>query len=101
MAKKPNEQVQQPESKSTLAPFDRRQFLASAAVGAAAMALPNWAWTGENNGTDSGLLAFQDDLSPIRAEITKRHDETVQRMQTWMRQSSIAAKNRGMNKDAN
>jgi acetylornithine deacetylase/succinyl-diaminopimelate desuccinylase-like protein len=78
-------------------PLDRRQFLASAAVGAAAMALPNWAWAGENNGTDSGLLAFQDDLAPIRAEITKRHDETVQRMQTWMRQPSIAAENRGMN----
>ena len=43
------------------------------------------------------LGAYQDDLAPIRAEIAKRHDETVQRMQTWIKQPSIAAENRGMN----
>src|ERR1051326_2606880 len=76
-------------------PLDRRHFLASAAVGAAGMALPRWARANEN--IEPGLLAFQDDLAPIEAEIAKRHDETVQRMQTWIKQPSIAAENRGMN----
>ena len=75
--------------------LDRRHFLASAAVGAAGMALPRWARANEN--IEPGLLAFQDDLAPIQAEIAKRHDETVQRMQTWIKQPSIAAENRGMN----
>lgn len=38
-----------------------------------------------------------DDLAPIVAEIQKRHDETVQRLQQWIRQPSIAAENRGVN----
>jgi len=33
----------------------------------------------------------------IRAEIAKRHDESVKRLQEWIRQPSIAAENRGMN----
>jgi len=33
----------------------------------------------------------------IRAEIAKRHDESVGRLQEWVRQPSIAAENRGMN----
>src|SRR6478735_7731843 len=83
---------------ATASPVDRRHFLIGAAAGAATMALPRWAHAdmlGSN--PDSILAAFQDDLAPIRAEITKRHDETVQRMQTWMKQPSIAAENRGMN----
>lgn len=36
------------------------------------------------------------DLAPIWAEIAKRHDETVARIQTWIHQPSIAAENRGM-----
>ncbi|MEK7283656.1 MAG: M20/M25/M40 family metallo-hydrolase, partial [Acidobacteriota bacterium] len=32
----------------------------------------------------------------IRAEIAKRHDEGVRRLQEWIRQPSIAAENRGM-----
>jgi acetylornithine deacetylase/succinyl-diaminopimelate desuccinylase-like protein len=79
-------------------PLDRRHFLVGAAAGAAAMALPRWARAAENAfSANTGLAAYQDDLAPIRAEITKRHDETVQRMQTWMKQPSIAAENRGMN----
>ncbi len=31
------------------------------------------------------------------AEITKRHDESLKRLQTWIHQPSIAAENRGMN----
>jgi len=37
------------------------------------------------------------DLDAIRAEIEKRHDESVKRLQDWIRQPSIAAENRGMN----
>ncbi len=33
----------------------------------------------------------------IRAEIKERHDESVRRLQEWIRQPSIAAENRGMN----
>ena len=36
------------------------------------------------------------DLKPLQAEIDKRHDESVQRLQAWIRQPSIAAENRGM-----
>jgi acetylornithine deacetylase/succinyl-diaminopimelate desuccinylase-like protein len=36
------------------------------------------------------------DLKPIQAEIEKRHDESVKRLQDWIRQPSIAAENRGM-----
>jgi hypothetical protein len=77
---------------------DRRNFLVGTAVTAAAMSMPRWARAGETGlSPNLGFAPFQDDLAPIRAEITKRHDETVQRMQTWMKQPSIAAENRGMN----
>src|SRR5438477_8009998 len=39
-------------------------------------------------------LAFGDDLSDIRKEITKRHDEAVKRLQDWIALPSIAAENR-------
>jgi acetylornithine deacetylase/succinyl-diaminopimelate desuccinylase-like protein len=64
----------------------RRTFLESAAVGAAALALPaGWARGAAN------------ELDAIGAEIEKRHDESVRRLQEWIRQPSIAAENRGMN----
>ena len=37
-----------------------------------------------------------DDLSAIYAEIGRRHDEAVKRLQDWIRVPSIAAENRGM-----
>jgi acetylornithine deacetylase/succinyl-diaminopimelate desuccinylase-like protein len=37
------------------------------------------------------------EYAPIWAEIEKRHDEAVQRLQQWIRQPSIAAENRGVN----
>src|SRR5206468_6035565 len=41
--------------------------------------------------------ALSDDaLGAIRAEIAKRQDEGVRRLQEWIRQPSIAAENRGM-----
>ena len=60
--------------------------VASGGVGPAAMA---WSkWTG---------AADVEDLTAIRAEIEKRHEEAVARLQTWIRQPSIAAENRGIN----
>src|SRR5438309_5089548 len=66
---------------------DRRTFLQTAAAGAAALALPRWT-------RGAGVPS---DLDPIFAEIQKRHDESLKRLQTWIRQPSIAAENRGMN----
>src|SRR3954469_18074427 len=34
-----------------------------------------------------------EDLTPIKAEITKRHDEAVKRLQDWIKLPSIAAEN--------
>ena len=38
-----------------------------------------------------------DASSAVRAEIARRHDEGVRRLQDWIRQPSTAAENRGMN----
>lgn len=40
--------------------------------------------------------AASPELNPLFAEIEKRHDEAVARLQEWIRQPSIAAENRGM-----
>lgn len=39
--------------------------------------------------------AAENDLAPIKAEVTKRHEEAVKRLQDWIRQVSIAAEDRG------
>ena len=39
--------------------------------------------------------AAENDLAPIKAEVTKRHDEAVKRLQDWIKQVSIAAEDRG------
>src|SRR5918998_6130550 len=36
-----------------------------------------------------------EDLAPIKAEVAKRHDESVKRLQDWIKQVSIAAEDRG------
>jgi acetylornithine deacetylase/succinyl-diaminopimelate desuccinylase-like protein len=64
---------------------DRRTFIQTTAATAAALALPRWA---------RGAAAA--DLDAIFAEIPKRHDESLKRLQTWIHQPSIAAENRGM-----
>jgi acetylornithine deacetylase/succinyl-diaminopimelate desuccinylase-like protein len=66
---------------------DRRTFLQTTAATAAALTLPRW--------TRAATPAS--DLDPVFAEIDKRHDESLKRLQTWIRQPSIAAENRGMN----
>jgi acetylornithine deacetylase/succinyl-diaminopimelate desuccinylase-like protein len=67
------------------AAMNRRDFIATTSAAAASLALPDF------------TFAADADLKPIFAEIDKRHDEAVQRLQTWIRQPSIAAENRGMN----
>src|SRR5205807_5271541 len=66
--------------------MDRRAFLQDAAAGAVALALPG-----------RTPITHADDLSPVFAQIEKRHDEAVERLQEWVRQPSIAAENRGVN----
>ncbi|MCI0444434.1 M20/M25/M40 family metallo-hydrolase [bacterium] len=42
-------------------------------------------------------FAADEDRAPIYKEIKNRHDEAVQRLQTWIKQPSIAAEKLGMN----
>ena len=65
--------------------IDRRAFLQNATAAAAAVTLPPF------------IRTQQSDLASIYAQIERRHDESVQRLQEWIRQPSIAAENRGMN----
>src|SRR6266853_4661797 len=65
------------------AAVDRRTFLAGAA---AALVPAGRAWA-----------ATPPDLKPIQAEIEKRHDESVRRIQDWIKQPTIAAENKGTN----
>jgi len=64
--------------------MNRRTFLQAAATSAVSLSLPR-----------SGA-AQPAELAPIWHEIDKRHDESVQRLQEWIRQPSIAAENRGV-----
>jgi acetylornithine deacetylase/succinyl-diaminopimelate desuccinylase-like protein len=64
--------------------MNRRNFLRTAAAGAAALSLPEI------------LEAQPDDVAPIWREIERRHQENLERFQHWVRQPSIAAENRGM-----
>ena len=65
--------------------MDRRTFLVGAAATAATLSSPQLS------------SADQADLQPIWKEIEKRHDESVKRLQAWIRQPSIAAENREVN----
>ena len=69
-------------------PFDRRALLqgAFASLGLA-FAKPG--------------RAAEEDLKPLENEIRKRHDESVRRIQDWIKQPSIAAENRGMTEGCN
>src|SRR5919108_6368816 len=69
--------------------MNRREFLYSTAASAAAMSLPQMSF--------SQASAHKAEFAPIFAEIEKRHDDSLKRLQTWMRQPSIAAENRGVN----
>jgi acetylornithine deacetylase/succinyl-diaminopimelate desuccinylase-like protein len=63
--------------------MDRRAFLAGAA---AALAPVEKAWA-----------ATAPDLKPVQAEIERRHDESVRRIQDWVKQPTIPAENKGIN----
>jgi acetylornithine deacetylase/succinyl-diaminopimelate desuccinylase-like protein len=60
----------------------RREFVKTAALGAASFTMPR--------------RTPADELQPILAQIEKQHDEMVRRLQNWIRLPSIAAENRGM-----
>src|SRR5260370_20757190 len=64
--------------------MDRRPFLRNAAFGAAGLALAR-----------RGLTA-EAELSAFRAEIEKRHGETLKMLQRWIAQPTIAAENKGI-----
>jgi acetylornithine deacetylase/succinyl-diaminopimelate desuccinylase-like protein len=64
--------------------MNRRDFVKTAALGAASFTIANH------------THADDTELQPIWAQIEKRHDETVKRLQDWIRLPSIAAENRGM-----
>ena len=79
----------------------RREFLQGAgATAVTAMGTPKWMTglvaekLGMTRSAIPGLRA--EDADAIRAEIEKRHDESVQRLRTWIKLPSIAAENRGM-----
>jgi len=65
--------------------MNRRTFLQATAAGAASLAFSRNSFAADNP-----------DLAAIQKEIEKRHDESVQRLQQWIRQPSIAAEKRGM-----
>ena len=65
-------------------PVDRRTFLEGAAAGAAALAWPGWTPLPSRG------------LDDIQAEIDRRHQEAVARLQLWIHQPSIAAENNGV-----
>ncbi len=65
--------------------MNRRTFLQATAASAATLALSHNSFAADNP-----------DLALIQKEIERRHDESVQRLQQWIRQPSIAAEKRGM-----
>jgi acetylornithine deacetylase/succinyl-diaminopimelate desuccinylase-like protein len=67
-----------------MAPISRRDFIEAGATSAAVLGLPRF-----GAGAD-------DPLAAIRVEVEKRHDESLARLQDWVKQPSIAAENRSM-----
>jgi acetylornithine deacetylase/succinyl-diaminopimelate desuccinylase-like protein len=65
--------------------MDRRAFLLA---GAAAALVP---------AAESARAETAPDLKPVFAEIEKRHDESVRRIQEWIKQPTIAAENKAIN----
>lgn len=64
--------------------YNRRLFLRGAIGSGAALMLSRY------------VQAARPKLAPVYDEILKRHDESVKRLQEWIRQPSIAAENRGV-----
>jgi acetylornithine deacetylase/succinyl-diaminopimelate desuccinylase-like protein len=72
---------------------DRREFLQGAMASAAGLSITGLPFA---KSLPIGAIPA-DDLSSIKAEIAKRHDESVKRLQNWIKLPSIAAENRNMN----
>ena len=72
-------------SSSSSPEMDRRAFLLA---GAAAALVP---------AAESARAETTPDLKPVFAEIEKRHDESVRRIQEWIKQPTIAAENKAIN----
>src|SRR5437867_4045248 len=64
--------------------MNRRTFIEGVGASAAILALP------------ARARAQATGLAPVFAEVYKRHDEAVKRLQDWIHQPSIAAENNGM-----
>jgi acetylornithine deacetylase/succinyl-diaminopimelate desuccinylase-like protein len=82
--------------------MDRRTFVkASAATVAGVTAsshsvLATLAGVASHDNPEAAAQSATVDLKPVFAQIEKRHDEAVARLQAWIRQPAIAAENRGM-----
>jgi acetylornithine deacetylase/succinyl-diaminopimelate desuccinylase-like protein len=63
--------------------FPRTTTIAAAVLACSLLPSPKWPRAAEN------------DLSDIRREVAKRHDEAVKRLQDWIAAPAIAAENRG------
>lgn len=71
---------------------DRREFLQGAIASAAGLSMARLPFRGSEGFASTGAGEFD----AIRVEITKRHDESVKRLQDWIKLPSIAAENRNM-----
>ena len=47
--------------------------------------------------TAAAAVGAAQDARPVHTEVEKQHDSNIRRLQSWIRQPSIAAENRGMN----
>ncbi len=70
--------------------YTRRDFVTHAAATSAAL----WA------STHAGSAAAKGQLGAVYDEIAKRHDESVARLQAWIKQPSVSAENIGMEEGA-
>jgi acetylornithine deacetylase/succinyl-diaminopimelate desuccinylase-like protein len=73
----------------------RRDFLGVSAGTAAAFALPRL-----SEAQAQPKPKDPEALAAVRAEVQKRHDEGVARLQQWIKKPAIAAENRGMSEGA-
>lgn len=80
---------------------ERRTFLRQAAAAAlttaVAGAVPGMAFGHVASGAGNTAALPPGDMDAISAEIAKRHDEALKRLQDWIKLPSIAAENRNMN----
>ena len=66
----------------------RREFLQEAAATALTAVAPYW--LGAPGGLKNSIPGYSpDDTSAIRAEIEKRHEESVRRLQNWILQKRV------------